>query len=331
MLDKRFIEIVTKETVPIYENFIDNHKCGHMFQTLKWANVKNPSDWEGFLCRNEKNELVGVMGVMIAHFSKDESVLYVPRGPICDIDDYDTIEALLNSCKVLLNKYPNAYIKIDSNIGYDNIDFIEFIKKNNFIIIDDDNKFTTFQSQYVYRIDLVNKSIDDIWNQFHPNIRYSIRNAIRKNVEVRVCGIENIMDFYHIMIDTGCRDRFQVRSVQYYEEILKQFKDNARLYLAYQNGLPIAGAIAVKYSKKMWYLYAGTNDFFRKLSPVTLVQWEILKWAFESGCIMYDMGGTAWLNDDDLTPGLSYYKEKMGAVRCKLTPGIEYHKDCSKE
>lgn len=319
------IERVTQENVESFESFINTQQNGHMFQTLKWVKVKNPSDWEGFLCKNKNNQIIGCISIMIVHQSNNQTLLYIPRGPICNEFDEDTITELLNATKKLAYQYQNAIIKIDSNVAYENKEFLKLMKKLGFQIIENDQKPTTIQSQYVYRIHLKNKTPDQIFQQFHPNVRYAIRNAERKNVQVEVHGIEKIYDFYHIMQNNSCKNEFNIFPINYYQEILKQFKESARIYIAYQNRLPVGGAIAVRYGSSTWYLYAGTNIYYEKLSPLYLIQWHIINWAIETKSEWYDLGGTGWINDNlDLLPGLSYSKEKMGATRYKLTPGIEY-------
>lgn len=319
------IEKVTHENIDEFENYINNSPYGHMFQSSKWATVKNPSKWEGFLCKDDKNNICGCISIMIVTQNNNETLLYIPRGPICDPTDETTITELLKQVKNSANKYSKPTIKIDSNVEYTNQTFIEIMKKNGFEILENKEEPTTIQCQYVYRINIKDKTLEDIFNDFHPNIRYAIRNAERKNVKVEICGIEKIFDFYHIMINTGEKDKFYVHNISYYMGILKEFKENARLYMAYQNGLPIGGAIAVHYGTYTWYLYAGTNPNYKKLSPLSIIQWNIIKWAKETNSEWYDLGGTGWINDTkDMFPGLSYSKEKMGATRYKLTPGIEH-------
>lgn len=319
------IEKVTQKNIETFENFINNSPYGHMFQSIKWANVKNPSMWEGFLCKDEKGNICGCISIMIVKQKENETLLYIPRGPVCDPNDEKTITEFLTSVKISAQKYPNPTVKIDSNVLHDSQKFIEIVKKNGFQILESETEPTTIQCQYVYRINIKNKTPEEIYHNFHPNIRYAIRNAERKNVKIEICGSEKIYDFYHIMINTGEKDKFHVHNITYYLDVLNQFKENARLYMAYWNGLPIGGAIAVHYGTYTWYLYAGTNSNYKKLSPLSIIQWNIIKWAIENKSEWYDLGGTGWINDTtDLFPGLSYSKEKMGAQRYKLTPGIEY-------
>ena len=58
-------EIVTQETLPLFEAFIEGHPKGHFLQSKQWAPVKPDWTWEGILSRDEEGNVRGAMSVLI--------------------------------------------------------------------------------------------------------------------------------------------------------------------------------------------------------------------------------------------------------------------------
>ena len=139
---------------------------------------------------------------------------------------------------------------------------------------------------------------ENLLNSFESKTRYNIRLAMRKGVEVKICGDEAVDDFSRIMNETGERDHFIVRNADYFRSILRELGDDARIYMAYHEGTPIAGTLAIHFAGKVWYLYGASSNQSRNLMPNYLLQWEMIRWAVETGCFLYDFRGVS----GDLSP-----------------------------
>ena len=111
---------------------------------------------------------------------------------------------------------------------------------------------------------------------FHQKWRYNIRLAVKKGVEVRVCGKEMVPDFARIMLTTGVRDGFVTRPPEYFANMLDNLGEHARLYMAFHEGQPIAGTLAIHYGDKVWYLYGASSNEHRNLMPNYLLQWSMI-------------------------------------------------------
>lgn len=68
------------------------------------------------------------------------------------------------------------------------------------------------------------------------------------------------------MIETGKRDDFGIRSTEYFRSILENFGEDARIYLAYYEGQPIAGSLAIHYGDKGF----GISTVHLPMSTATL-------------------------------------------------------------
>jgi lipid II:glycine glycyltransferase (peptidoglycan interpeptide bridge formation enzyme) len=114
------------------------------------------------------------------------------------------------------------------------------------------------------------------------------------------------------MLETGIRDRFVIRSVEYFEKMYDCLgQENMRLYLAWYEGRLIAGTLAVQYGNKCWYLYGASSNEYRNVMPNYLLQWEMIKWAIERGCDIYDFRGVSG-DLDESNPLYGLYKFKRG-------------------
>ncbi|MEE1138178.1 MAG: peptidoglycan bridge formation glycyltransferase FemA/FemB family protein [Acutalibacteraceae bacterium] len=303
-------QIIDINSAAEFDAFTEKHKNGHFLQTSLWARVKDDWKWFGVICRNDSGEITGTMGVLLRKISKlPFHMMYAPRGPVCDFDDKETFSALIEAAKQEGKKY-NAYeLKIDKDVPVDNEDYKATALAKGFKFKERTINFEDFQCRYVIRILLDGRNEDEVFAAFHSDHRRKIRIALKNNVEIKIHGSEMAQTFYEIMKETCERDGFELRSAAYFAKILDCFGDKARLYMAYYEGRPIAGAISVLWGDKVWYFYGASSNSDRKVMPNYLMQWEMIKWAIESGCSIYDFRGVAGVIDES-NPLFGLYRFK---------------------
>lgn len=303
-------QIVDINSAAEFDAFTEKHKNGHFLQTSLWGKVKNDWKWFGVICRNDSGEITGTMGVLLRKISKlPFHMMYAPRGPVCDFDDKETFSALIAAAKQEGKKY-NAYqLKIDKDVPVDNDNYRAIALSQGFRFKERTINFEDFQCRYVIRILLNGRTEDEVFAAFHSDHRRKIRIAMKNNVEIKIHGSEMAETFYELMKETCERDGFDLRSAAYFARILDCFGDKARLYLAYYEGKPIAGAISVLWGDKLWYFYGASSNENRKVMPNYLMQWEMIKWAIESNCSIYDFRGVAGVIDES-NPLFGLYRFK---------------------
>ena len=89
--------IITKENrIEIHkmEAFVKHYEKSHFLQTPAWADVKEAWDWRGILAY-EAERIVGAMSVLIRNLPLGFSLMYAPRGPVCDRNDPYVLSCLL--------------------------------------------------------------------------------------------------------------------------------------------------------------------------------------------------------------------------------------------
>lgn len=305
-------QIVEIDGAAELDSFVASHRNGHFLQTSRWGRVKDDWKWFGALCRNDAGEITGSLATLVRKISKTPfSMMYAPRGPVCDFDDAETFAALLEAAKLEGKKY-NAYeLKIDKDVPVENKKYEATALSNGFRLKKRSLDFEDFQCRFVFRLNLDGKTQDEIFSSFHSKHRYNIRLAIKKGVKIEIGSSEKAEEFAEMMKITGERDNFPVRSAGYFAKILDAFGEDARLYTASYEGEPIAGSLAVRYGDKVWYFYGASLDSHRNVMPNYLLQWEMIKWAMEKGCRLYDFRGVSG-NIDENNPLYGLYRFKKG-------------------
>lgn len=305
-------EIVTRDNAAEFDAFVASHPKGHFLQTSLWGKVKFDWKWFGVIVRGEDGKIAGTLAVLARQISKlPYHMLYAPRGPVCDLTDKAVFSALIDGARAEGKKL-NAYmLKIDTDVPAADEAYAELIRSVGFEQQPRFEHFEGFQCRYVYRNTLTGLTEDEVFASFASKHRYNVRVALKHQVEVKIFGSEKAEEFYSIMVETGSRDGFPIRSADYFARILDCFGEDARLYMAYYEDKPIAGALAVHWGDKMWYLYGGSLNSHRNVMPNYLVQWNMIQWAIQLGCNIYDFRGVSG-NIDENDPLYGLYRFKKG-------------------
>ncbi len=305
------MELLTNQTQAEYEEFLKNHPKGHFMQSPQWAELKNNWKYEVALERNSEGAIVGSIAFLIRRLPYTKyNIMYAPRGPVCDIHDMQMLNTLIADAKEMGKKHNACVIIVDPDVKSDEAQYIAALDNAGFKGKNGKN-FEGTQPRFVFRLDVKNKIIDELMSAFHSKTRYNIRVALKNGVEVKIEGKESAKIFYEIMLETGMRDNFVTRPLSYFENMLDSMGENARLYMAYYEGKPIAGTLAIRYGNKVWYLYGASSNAYRNVMPNYLLQLEMIRWAVDTGCDIYDFRGVS----GDLTPEnplYGLYKFKKG-------------------
>lgn len=305
-------ERITEATMPEYEAFVQSHPQGNFAQSHLWGKQKSAWTFHALVVRDETGKIKGSMGILIRKAPIfPVSMLYCCRGPVCDLDDHETLEELIRGARELAKEHHGYVIKIDPCVPITNTDYQRELEKLGFHCMQQGKNFESIQPRFVMHLDVEGKTEDEILASFTQSHRRKVRTGPKKGVEVRVCGQEMIPDFARIMVETGVRDDFVPRNEAYFSNMLKNLGEHCRLYMAFYEGQPIAGTIAIHYGDKVWYLYGASSNIHRETMPNYLLQWEMIRWAMENHCRLYDFRGVSGdLNEENPLYGL--YKFKKG-------------------
>ena len=195
------------------EKFIEfnqKHPKGHFLQSPEWAKLKSEWKNEVVLSEDKAGNIKGAMSILIRKLPYiNASIMYSPRGPVCDIHDKETFQDLVNGAKELAKKYNAFILRVDPDIPDNDEEFKKIAQEVGFKLKENVKDFSeVIQPRYVFRLNVKDKTEEELLKSFHEKTRYNIRLAGRKGVTIRDGGREDLKDFYRIMQETGNRDNF---------------------------------------------------------------------------------------------------------------------------
>lgn len=331
-MEYRLITNENTEEIKQMESFVKGHEKSHFLQTPAWAQVKEAWEWRGIVAYEEKR-IIGAMSVLIRPLPFGFSIMYAPRGPVCDRCDPCVMACLLGGADNLAAEVKALEFLADPDENYKNQKYRELMGAWGFREREDAG-FNNVQAQHVFRLHLVGKTEGSVFAGFCQKTRYNIRVAQRKGVRIRIypgnreIPEEELDAFDRIMKETGTRDHFIPREKDYYRKVFRTLGEEAVLFMAYLGDLPIAGTIGVFSGGKSWYLYGASSNTSRNVMPNYLLQWEMIRMAMERHCIFYDFRGVPGeLKEENPLYGLYRFKKGFGGTYTKFT-GLfikEYH------
>ena len=310
------IEELKPQETEEYEAFVRAHPKGHFAQSLAWARQKRSWTHTALICRNAEGEICGAMLILLRS-ACGLKLAYSCRGPVCS--DAGILRELLRAAAQLCRTRRAVALRIDPDIPAANHGYAHILREVGFAAAKGGSVLDQTQAKFVVRLPLFGRTEEEILAAMHAKTRYNLRLSAKKGVKVRVCGEEMLPEFMRLMEETGRRDGFFTRSKAYFADILRNFGADARLYMAFWEEKAIAGAIALHYGDKTWYLYGASGNAHRDKMPNYLLQWEMIRWAVENGSRLYDFRGVP----GDVPPehplyGLYRFKVGFGGERIEF-------------
>lgn len=224
-----------------FTEFANNHKYRNFYQTVSYAKVMKSEGYDyhllGFI--NNSNELIGTTMILFKKVFLNYKMAYAPFGFLIDYSNSDLVEELTNKLKKLLIKQRFIYLKINPRIHCSerdkkgNIisynpevnDMLEILQKNDYIHYGFNSFFENEKPRWNAIVKLT-ASNENLYKNLNKQTRNKISKAIRHGIEV-IEGNENDLETLYEFIK-----RKHNRSLKYYKNILNEFKDDAKIYLA---------------------------------------------------------------------------------------------------
>lgn len=314
MFTSRIIDIKEKER---YNNFVKKHPKGHFLQLWEWGQVKLGMGWEPLpLILEEDGEIRAAMLILKRALpipGMKKCIFYSPRGPVVDIESKELCSVLFEGARKVAQDHGAIFLKIDPDVPVGNEDFTHILEECNFHKNETGLDFEGVQPGFVFRLN-IDLSEEELLSNMHSKTRYNIRLAQKKGVQIRKSkDKEDLKRFFDVLVETAERDQFLIRGYEYFEMIWDQMLANgwAEIFLAEWEGKTIAATLALIMDEKAWYLYGASSNQYRNVMPNYLIQWEMICWARQRGCTLYDFRGVSG-DLDESNPLYGLYKFKKG-------------------
>lgn len=298
-----------EEAVRRYDAFVRSSPYGNLMQDRGWAAVKK--GWDGEQVTLEENgEIVAALSILFAPAVGGRVLAYAPRGPVCDPRDLAAVRGLCREAEPLLRKRRAFVLRLDPETPYD-VALLDAFRREGFRVRSRNvGMRDPIQPRFNFFLPLRGRPFDELMTAFSEKTRYNVRLSARKGVAVRHSRTaEDLGAFFGLYLVTCARDGIGHRPLDYFERMLGAYP-SSRVYLAELDGAALAGAIAVRYGRKVFYIYGASGNERRNTMPAYAVQAAMIRWAVETGADFYDLGGV-W----ELTKENGLYRFKEGFCR----------------
>lgn len=229
-----FAELTEKE----FSDFTKKSSIKIFLQTVEESHInENKTIYLGV----KENDKVIAGGLFIIKYNNKykKNYYYAPKGPIFDFDNEELLKFYVNNLKKYVKKNNGYMIRFDPYItlvsrdkngdktsSIDNTSLLNLFKKLGFIY-----KNKSDQKKWMFVLPTKNKTCDEIWNDFKGNVKNIIRKCEKNNITIEEIT-KDYNEFKRIIDETGERKQFQVRDLEYYEKMKKEFKENVKFYIA---------------------------------------------------------------------------------------------------
>lgn len=276
-----------------------NSVAGAFLQSEEWAGFRRACGTKVWQIEGEK--AMGLIFKSTRQMPLSLNFLYCAKGPVGDANDKKFWEEV--------KKIARAEHSI----------FFRFEPQEK-PTIKDAAKTKDIQPEITQILEL-QKNEDEILASMHQKTRYNIRLAEKKGVEIKMFSQseskKEIDTFFSLLQGTEQRKNIRLWPKDYYEKLLDL--PSNKLFIAYSEGKPLAGAMVNFFNKTATYLHGGTaKENMNAMAPY-LLHWEIIKYAKVQGFKYYDWWG---INPEPghRWAGITRFKQGFGGYELR-SPG----------
>ena len=292
--------------------FSQSHKQNHIFQTIAWSQVK--ANWSHcFLAVFQADQIVAATLVLKRDLKFGYKFAYLPRGPLLDFTNQELKQYFFKNLKINLKKDRCLLVKLDPNLKIASLEFeqqSEVATCQNPALVKSLTDCGLVHNGYVLeisqaiqpRIQLgfpIEDSVEKIDARIGRKTMKKVRASMRKGVEFRFES--DASNLAKLINYTEKRHHIHLRNEQYFNAILKAFKEDATVLTAYIDDIPIASCLLVKSQSQAEILYSGYHDDYKKYNSTYPMRYQAILWAFKNHCQCFNFGGVEGTLDDGLT------------------------------
>lgn len=221
------------------------------------------------------------------------------------------IENLTGDKEKLLQEFENEFSKycLENNIVSEFVRFHPIIKNY--------EDFGKMYNSIYMRKTLITKldEEDPIKNQFTKSCRKNIRQALNKGITFKVIkspdNLSNFKEIYYSTMDRNNATDYYYFDDEYFNEILKNFKENVVYVEAiYQNKI-IAAGLYFAFNDIIHIHLSGTLSEYLYLSPAYILRYAITLWGIENGYKLIHHGGGTSNSEEN---GLYLFKRNFAKL-----------------
>ena len=267
----------------------------HVLQSAAWGELRAATGW-----RVRRFVLDGgVAQVLLRSLPLGISVAYAPRGPLVAPERLaDAIAALRDA----LRHERCASLLCDPEVPDD------AAVRAGLARVGVHASPVFVQPRRTLLMDL-SKGDEELLGAMKKKTRQYIHKAERAGVVTE--ETPDLDRFMKVLRAVATRDRFAIRSREYYERLLAAFGDRALLMIARLGDDDAGAMLLVRMADRAWELYGGWSGAHAEARPFYLLKWRAMLRMRQLGVRRYDMYGLAEGADDPLA-GVENFKLGYG-------------------
>ena len=231
--EMKFQKITEKE----YRDFWENHPLKSFLSAPEISQLRKKQNWESsYVGVREDGSLVAATMLLShkRHFQKWE--FYSPRGLLLDFKNKDLLTFFIMELGKYIKENHGYIFRVDPYLIYKQRDIdgvlvekgenhtkaVQTLLELGFKKVPTDQEE---QASWMFSLNLEGKSSDEIFKEFQSSTRNHIKKTEKFGIRVREISYDELDDFYKIMVETGKRKGFAVRSLSYFQEMYQLFHD----------------------------------------------------------------------------------------------------------
>lgn len=233
----QFTEI-TKER---YHKFWENHPLKTFLSAPEIGDLRKSSGWDVYYVGVEDNKKLVAAAMIVSHkrhFGKYE--FYSPRGVLVDYENEDLLHYFLDEIKKFVKKHHGYIFRMDPYVIYKERDIDGNIVEggvDHSKVVSDLLKFgfkkvpvsNMEQVGWMFSLPLEGKTKEQILKEMKAGTRNKIRKTEKFGITVKELSYDELDRFQNIMVETGERKNFSVRSVDYFQKMYQLFHDKGEV------------------------------------------------------------------------------------------------------
>lgn len=229
-----------------FDKFSLSHEQYSFYQKTNWGHLKELNGWKMHLVGYKKKDEI-IAGVMI--LSKNtpikKKMFYAPRGFLIDYKNEKLLKDFTKDIKKYVKDNNGFFIKIDPYIPYVERDIDANIVENG---INNENVLNTLKNlgyKYYGRNKTINKELQPRWmfaldldgdeqtifNHFSNDTKRYIKRCEKNGLQVKEMKKDELDKYKSIMEHTAKRRGFIDRPISYYENMIKELKEDIKILL----------------------------------------------------------------------------------------------------
>ena len=311
-------EITNKK---IWEDFITLVAYGFppFFQTWNWGEVQKKHGTEIWrLGLYQDASLIGIMSVTLIN-AKRGTYLHLRHGPVLKEYKKEYIDFLIQFLAEKGKKKNASFIRVSPLISEQNA--VRIFPSSKF----KNAKIHAMDAEVCWVLPLTN-SEEEILRNMRKSHRYLIKKSQTSGVEIeRTENVSKIKEFLPLYTKLAHRKHFVAHKGVEEEFLVFSHNHQALLFLAYYEKKVIAGALIDFVDGMAIYRHSASDEQYRHIPAMYLLQWEVIKEAKKRGMKIYNFWGIA-PNESKKHPwyGLTLFKTGFGGEKREFTHAKDY-------